>query len=1202
MTADLRSYSENIYPASFIQMQFWIIQSINPDSPAYNQPSVCMISGKIDINALETAYNTLVRRYPLFRSVFYIDNSGVLVQQVLPWNKIDLPIDTIQHSMEDTSGEITKSKQILTEVRKPFKLETGPPLRIKFFKINEQSYALVINAHHIVFDQVTKDMFSDELSKEYSKVLSGKTGIEIAEVKDYANFSVSQQAWIEGDEFDKIGESWLRFLDGADFSLKLPVAEQSGKEQALPNAVNPLPVRLPDQITSLVQKYSKKENVTPFLVMLTAWSLTIARYSGKTKLCIGIPMTNRRADEFKQTMGCFVNILPMPLDISDNPTFRESLRRVRMNILQMHRMQEMPYYSLVQLLRQKNLISENTLFQTGFTFEHPMVLHLEGLDVKPIYIHPGGAQLDLFTTFWQGLDSIVGVIKYDESKYDSNTVKNIRDNFLEIITAVCDSPDDNIERVTGSLIKKQETEFREKKDIIDHAEVSGVTAISASFTAEVFQEFFEFWYEKFAWNNELRFASFNQVFQELLNPLSLLCSNKKGNNIVLVRLDDLIDIDHEKDSRNSADFQTRLSSLLDELLHAVKTATRAMSVPLCFVLCPSSPENESLLKRETGGLNDFIENMRAIPGVTVITHNDIVRKYPVKEYYEPYGEEIGHVPFTRPYLAALATTIVRSLHTLIVKPVKAIAVDCDRTIWEGVSAEDGALKVAIGPVQQDFQKFLLEQYQSGVVLALCSKNQENDVWAVFESHPGMLLTRNHFTFWKINWEPKSSNIQLLAKEINIGLNAIAFLDDSPIERAEVGLACPSVLCVEFPDAWEARTNWLEHFWALDHSRITAEDLKRQEHYRSEQLRESIKRSAGSLQDFLEKLELKIEIHSAEPSDYERLSQLSIRTNQFNTTTLKVTPQEVAEYSKTSGLYAHVARVSDKFGDYGLVGGMLARKEGAVLVIEGLFLSCRALGRGVEYRIASYLASIARNAECETVLFPVKTTERNEPARKFLDNVMSYCNGIVEKGDAVKVTTERLLEIHYEPRQTQDETEDKATTEVPAGLVNSTKRDSSIYCHIADELNSAESILAAVENRNAQQPNKVIKDIIHLPEAPPETKTEQIIADIWKHILKLNSVNRRAKFFEVGGTSLLMVRVAVELKNNYGIEATVTDMFQYPTIEGLAGFLDNKEKAVKNTDQIEKTGINQRKALKTNNLAASFNRLKSSRTKDRLSPE
>jgi FkbH-like protein len=881
----------------------------------------------------------------------------------------------------------------------------------------------------------------------------------------------------------------------------------------------------------------------------------------------------------------------------------EALRRVRMGMLQLHRMQEMPYYHLVQLMRRDGAIGGNTLYQAGFTFEHPMRLHLEGLRVEPKYIHPEGAQLDLFATFWQKTDSIMGVIKYDSDLFDALTVEHIGNALTDIANVICEQPQKTVDNIT--LIPEKGLDSDKKNIAADQPVASTssapstgkpIVAVVASFTAEFLQEFMEFWFQKLGWRSEVSFAPFNQVFQELLNPSSLLRSNRRGHNVIMVRIEDLID-KKASSSWDEEETVNRISSALDELREAVATGAKNMTVPLCFVLSPPSPRGKELEKLAGEVVGLFLEALRAIPGVTVLTHEETNRWYPVDDYYEPLGETIGFIPFTRHYLVALSTALMRSLNTLSLKPVKALVVDCDGTLWQGVVGEDGPTGVIIGQWQRAFQEFLLKQYQAGVILCLCSKNQEADVWSVFEQNPGMLLKREHISFWKINWEAKSANLHALVKEMNIGIDAVAFLDDNPLERAEVGLRFPSVFCAEFPHAWEERTEWLEHCWLLDHPRATAEDKKRQEHYRSEQIRESLKQNAGTLSEFLAKLELKVDLNPAEPADYDRLAQLSVRTNQFNTTTLRLTTQQVVEYATTPGMSAHIARVRDRFGDYGLVGAMLARETENTYRIDCMFLSCRALGRSVEYRMASYLATKAKQAGCIEIEFPLKTTERNEPARNFLTQLNKLCNGIRDKENGVHINADNLVEFNYEtiPR-VEESAESSAPEKTQDASGDFSLQDREPFIHIAGKLDSVTSILNAVEQIKQETQRKNAATRTMMLTSVPETETERLIADVWKQILGLSQVNTHAKFFEVGGTSLLMVRVAIELKRGHGIEVSIANLFQYPTICELAQFLDGKTTGSDASLQeaAKATAIRQKEALKTRQLPNAFKRLKETR--------
>ena len=1180
-------------PASLIQLQFWVIHEFDPDSPAYNQPSVSMIEGDLDITALNSAINSLLHRYPVFRTTFTMDDTGAVIQQAAPWQKISLPRTDLRPASGNRADENNIRQAVLEEIRKPFDLIAGPPIRFRLFQNDTRSYALVITAYHIVFDLVTKDLFAQELEKEYRWALAGHTEEEPAPWTDYAVYSAWLKNWMQSDECRKMEESWRAYLAEAQPSLDLPADDLS--ETGSQNVFSPVEVELSGTSVEKIQAFCQREKVTPYLILLTAWALTLARHSGRTNLCIGVPMTNRRKEKFKDTMGCFVNSLPLTFNISDNPTLREAIHRVRMGLLQVHRMQEIPYYHLVQLMRREGIIGGDSLYQAGFTFEHPMNLRLDGLDIHPMYIHPGGAQLDLFATFWQQPEKIIGVIKYDGSRFNSSTVELIREHLLDAANRICDLPEEHTETLTHitSGVSKQDRKEDAKKNATPD-EGTPVMAIASSFTAEFLQEFLDFWFEKLKWQTQTRFAPFNQVFQELLNPASLLRSNRRGYNVVMVRIEDLINKE-EASAWNAEETGVRLSGVLEELKQALTAGVKEMAVPLCFVLCPPSPVGKELENHASDKIEYFLEALRSVPGISVLTHEEIDRCYPVTEYHEPLGETIGFIPFTRDYLAALSTSVIRTLHTASLKPVKALAIDCDGTLWQGVVGEDGPTGVIIGDAQKKFQEFLIRQYQSGVILCLCSKNQEADVWSVFDQHPGMVLKREHISFWKINWEAKSGNIRALARDVNIGLDTFAFLDDNPLERAEVGINCPPVLCLEFPDTWQERTRWLEHCWLLDHPRATAEDKKRQNHYRSEQIRDSIKQSAGSLAEFLEKLELKTDLNPAEEADYDRLAQLSVRTNQFNTTTLRLTTQQVAQYATTSGMSAHIARVRDRFGDYGLVGAMLAHIDEKTYYVDGMFLSCRALGRSVEYRMASYLAADALHSGCTEIVFPVRTTDRNEPARNFLTKLNDFCEGTRDSENGLHLNAATLSEFRYESVPAPAETgEPAASQETKEADGNVALQNREPFIWLANELNSVSAILNAVEQRT-QKSQKIIGAGNAVNGALPGSDTENLIAELWKKVLGLARVSTQAKFFEVGGTSLLMVRIAIELKRSHGLNVSIIDMFKYPTIAELAAHLDGKEiTGGASGSAVAESAIRQREALSARHLPEAFKRLKNIR--------
>ena len=304
--------------------------------------------------------------------------------------------------------------------------------------MHAHSCLLVITAHHIVFDLATRDILAEELAVEYTAALAGCPRTDIPERPDYISYSMWQDRWMCGKDLAAMEEQWLRYLEGHEPTLSLPQPRKGSPPSTASD--NVVPFRLDGDDLGKVRAFCRSHNVTAFLVLLAAWAGTLARYSRQKRLTIGVPFTNRRMVEFKRTPGCFVNILPLACDISDAPSMGEFLRRIRRSMLQIHRMQEMPYYHLVQFMRRKRAGNAGSLFRAGFTFVPPMRLHLEGLKVEPVDMHSGGSQLDLFATFREESDAVTGVIEYDTSRFDSAFAERIAGTLREYVDAMIEEP------------------------------------------------------------------------------------------------------------------------------------------------------------------------------------------------------------------------------------------------------------------------------------------------------------------------------------------------------------------------------------------------------------------------------------------------------------------------------------------------------------------------------------------------------------------------------------------------------------------------------------------------------------------------------------------------------------------------------------------------------------------------------------------
>ena len=217
---------------------------------------------------------------------------------------------------------------------------------------------------------------------------------------------------------------------------------------------------------------------------------------------------------------------------------------------------------------------------------------------------------------------------------------------------------------------------------------------------------------------------------------------------------------------------------------------------------------------------------------------------------DPEGNREGHIPFTRAYFAALGTVLSRKARSLLQPTVKVIVVDADNTLWSGVVGELGADGVGLTEEHLALQRLLRTKKNQGALLALASKNREGDVAEVFR-RPDMVLRRDDFVAWKVNWEQKSRNVSALARELDLGLDSFLFLDDNPVECADVAANCPGITTLVLPSEPRRIPKFLDHVWAFDASGSkTAEDERRTELYREQSERFQFQDSAASFREFI----------------------------------------------------------------------------------------------------------------------------------------------------------------------------------------------------------------------------------------------------------------------------------------------------------------------------------------------------------------
>ena len=359
----------------------------------------------------------------------------------------------------------------------------------------------------------------------------------------------------------------------------------------------------------------------------------------------------------------------------------------------------------------------------------------------------------------------------------------------------------------------------------------------------------------------------------------------------------------------------------------------------------------------------FIDSKRLIADVGIANAYDTKAKY----------------RWNAPYSKSLIESAVKEIHKqyLIEKSIskKCLVLDCDNVLWGGILSEDGIenLKLSgsgLGRVYQDFQRFVLSLYYHGVILAICSKNDLSDVLTMFNEHSEMVLREEHIACFQVNWEDKPGNIQKIAEKLNIGLDSMVFVDDSPVEIEAVKAMLPEVTAILFK-----RDMDYEQFSCFNlKSSVSIADIdKRNETYRTNGLREELKAKYTDYADYIAALEIKMDIHEAVPIEFSRISELTQRTNKC-TNGRRYTVAEIKERIASEAVKLYSISVSDRFSDLGLVG--VIEMEGDTLTLFSL--SCRALGREVEEKMIKFISDKYQIQKIE-----FKLTGKNESVKTLL---------------------------------------------------------------------------------------------------------------------------------------------------------------------------------------------------------------------------
>ena len=313
---------------------------------------------------------------------------------------------------------------------------------------------------------------------------------------------------------------------------------------------------------------------------------------------------------------------------------------------------------------------------------------------------------------------------------------------------------------------------------------------------------------------------------------------------------------------------------------------------------------------------------------------------------------IGKAPYTREALKTIAQEYIKFIKALKGKNKKCLVLDCDDTLWGGIVGEDGMENIKIGrdypgSAYWEFQQAVLNLYNRGIILAICSKNNERDVLEVLEKHPDMALRKKHFACMRINWKDKVANLKEISQELNIGLDSLVLIDDSEFEASMVKNYLPEVEVITLPKDPTIYRDLLNSCGLFDTLTFSEEDRMRGQMYKAEAQRQRLQFQVTDLEDYYRYLKMEIIIGRADSFSIPRIAQLTQKTNQYNLTTTRYSEAHIKEFASSLDHNVLYLRLKDRFGDSGIVGVVILEHSGVQSTVDTFLLSCRVIGRGLE---------------------------------------------------------------------------------------------------------------------------------------------------------------------------------------------------------------------------------------------------------------
>ncbi|TCP54483.1 amino acid adenylation domain-containing protein [Tumebacillus sp. BK434] len=429
-------------PLSFAQERLWFLEQFNTHSAAYNIPMALRMTGQLDVAALQASFNEIMSRHEALRTTFAVVDGQpeqvILAEQELPFELVDYS------ALPPELAMVQAALGAVEEGETPFTLTAGALVRAKLFRIAEADHVLLLTMHHIISDGWSMGVLIDELSKLYDAFRQGAASPLAPLPIQYADFAHWQRQWFRGDVEEQQLAYWKQTLQGAPAVLQLPTDKPRPAVQTFVGATRE--IVLSAALTERLKALSQQEGATLFMTLLAAFNVLLARYSGQEDIVVGSPIAGRTRPETHGLIGFFVNTLALRTDLSEDPSFRELLQRVREVTLGAYAHQDLPFERLVQEVRPERDMSHPPMFQVMFALQNaPMDdLNLSGLTWRDFPVERGTSKFDLSLLVQEENGGLAGIVEYNTDLFAETTIVRMIDSFAVLLEHLTGSPNESV--------------------------------------------------------------------------------------------------------------------------------------------------------------------------------------------------------------------------------------------------------------------------------------------------------------------------------------------------------------------------------------------------------------------------------------------------------------------------------------------------------------------------------------------------------------------------------------------------------------------------------------------------------------------------------------------------------------------------------------------------------------------------------------